>query len=723
MRFRFRLYLISSLLFLSAFAAPSSAHALGNDVLQNCASVTGCDSNLTCVQKNNVSGFNIQPLDNICMPEPAYANCGLKNEGLQIKGKCELGSFECAVISSLKRTNAYVDSCVSKSKLPQMGVLDQTDCSDSTDCNVGEQCVLVSLPNDTGTNTTFGTHRCISILDLPTKIVDDAGSCFAKKKCDPGLVCVRHIDDKTVDNPFVCQKNTDVKPAPTCIDKTTIGTDCVIDGTPGTCLDIFIGTSKPVVQCVRKDTLIGGVNAPSSQVCTNDNDCSSVTGFPYCVTNPATGKNQCFGQDQIYTAMTNPADAKCTTGSPSASCACTANKITGCAGNAGGSVCSTHLGGSGGFICIHNQALSAGTTTVGYTPAATPQDSNTRPAPVLEVAIPTVNFSDALTGTSTTGGQIFNVDYLATYINGAYKYGIGVGVLFATLLLMYAGFSYMTAFGNAKQVSTATDNARNAIMGLALLFSAYTILYIIDPNITQLKSIQIFSPSTEVFDIGTANFVDENSTPQSTPPSVSSSPSAFDDIFKKYAQCSGINWELMKAIAKHESGLNPNIPNGSGSSCIGLFQAKAGKDNAFCKAVLKPVHLDVKCDVPGLTDPDLNTAFATEIFKVSVPAINKRCPDATFGDKVFLLYFANGNGPSGMNTAITAYHCNPVSNPSTWPDPDTRWPAGTAHGLGGVKVYHGATKAYNYDIVNVISALGVTQFSGPMNASVCPTHH
>ncbi len=59
-----------------------------------------------------------------------------------------------------------------------------------------------------------------------------------------------------------------------------------------------------------------------------------------------------------------------------------------------------------------------------------------------------------------------------------------VGVLFLVLMI-YAGFLYMTAQGNEEQVEKAKGLIKNAIIGIVIVFMAYAITSFVTTNIIE----------------------------------------------------------------------------------------------------------------------------------------------------------------------------------------------------------------------------------------------
>lgn len=68
------------------------------------------------------------------------------------------------------------------------------------------------------------------------------------------------------------------------------------------------------------------------------------------------------------------------------------------------------------------------------------------------------------------------------YINGVYKFAAGIGGLLAMLMLIYAGYRYMTSYGDPEKISDAKDIIEKSLIGLTLLILAYVILNTLNPR-------------------------------------------------------------------------------------------------------------------------------------------------------------------------------------------------------------------------------------------------
>jgi len=123
----------------------------------------------------------------------------------------------------------------------------------------------------------------------------------------------------------------------------------------------------------------------------------------------------------------------------------------------------------------------------GYAPAGS-AGSDVPPliAPDLQVKIPGLIF----TTKATDDKGNFSVAFLAQYIAAASRYLVGISVIAAAVMLVYGGFRYVMG-STAGSVDTAKTIIKDAIIGLILVFSSYTILQTISPSTTTLQALGI----------------------------------------------------------------------------------------------------------------------------------------------------------------------------------------------------------------------------------------
>jgi hypothetical protein len=68
-----------------------------------------------------------------------------------------------------------------------------------------------------------------------------------------------------------------------------------------------------------------------------------------------------------------------------------------------------------------------------------------------------------------------------------YRWGLGAGVLLALIIIIFAGYRYITSGGNAQGVTSAKEMFTGAFIGLIILFTAVLILRTINPDLTNFS--------------------------------------------------------------------------------------------------------------------------------------------------------------------------------------------------------------------------------------------
>lgn len=72
---------------------------------------------------------------------------------------------------------------------------------------------------------------------------------------------------------------------------------------------------------------------------------------------------------------------------------------------------------------------------------------------------------------------------LPAFISSVYSFALTVVGIAVFIRILYAGFLMLTAAGNSSKWSDARSKMQNAVIGAILLFAAYMILYIINPDL------------------------------------------------------------------------------------------------------------------------------------------------------------------------------------------------------------------------------------------------
>ncbi len=129
--------------------------------------------------------------------------------------------------------------------------------------------------------------------------------------------------------------------------------------------------------------------------------------------------------------------------------------------------------------------------------------------PNLNVEIPGLTEEELEASVTTDEQGNIETNLIGVYVNAVFMYGIVVATIVAVVILMIAGFQYMTAGGNKKGVTQAKERIRNTVIGLILLLSCYSIAFLIDPRTTRfsplslqnIDAIEYFPPEGEDLDL------------------------------------------------------------------------------------------------------------------------------------------------------------------------------------------------------------------------------
>lgn len=90
----------------------------------------------------------------------------------------------------------------------------------------------------------------------------------------------------------------------------------------------------------------------------------------------------------------------------------------------------------------------------------------------------------AINGDNTFAG-------LADYISTLYKYLVPVMALVAIVMMMIAGLQYILSRGNPSAVKQAKERIVQAVVGIVLLLSAYTLARLLDPRLVSFTELRI----------------------------------------------------------------------------------------------------------------------------------------------------------------------------------------------------------------------------------------
>jgi len=112
--------------------------------------------------------------------------------------------------------------------------------------------------------------------------------------------------------------------------------------------------------------------------------------------------------------------------------------------------------------------------------------------PTPKITIPGMKtFSPPQQCTGSDGQQAYCIPWIGEYLAAIYKYAIGIVGIVAAIMLMVGGIVWLTAGGNATQVSNAQSYITASLTGLVLALLSYTLLYTINPDLVSFKPIKV----------------------------------------------------------------------------------------------------------------------------------------------------------------------------------------------------------------------------------------
>lgn len=184
------------------------------------------------------------------------------------------------------------------------------------------------------------------------------------------------------------------------------------------------------------------------------------------------------------------------------------------------------------------------------------------------------------------------------------------------------------------------------------------------------------------------------------------------DVFTSYGACYGLDWRILKGIAKAESGLNPNVA--CDRKYAGLFQVS----KTYCRGgsskysyISKEDCETKRCDV------EVNTAVASYYIDKNFKRIQRKCPNATLEEVILLSYVGHNNGPAVLSHVLSKGACkkeDQVKAVRSFYDE-------RGGSFRGVDADWGERKwKYGQKIANTVKNLGATRVRVPINNELCP---
>jgi len=96
---------------------------------------------------------------------------------------------------------------------------------------------------------------------------------------------------------------------------------------------------------------------------------------------------------------------------------------------------------------------------------------------------------------SPVGTSLDETSELQDLIKYFYEWAVALGGLAVFIVLVFAGFQFLTSAGSPTQMSEAKERIQSAVMGLVLLLGSVLILNTINPELTSFKPLTMPEPS------------------------------------------------------------------------------------------------------------------------------------------------------------------------------------------------------------------------------------
>ncbi|MGE5425616.1 MAG: NlpC/P60 family protein [Bacillota bacterium] len=112
--------------------------------------------------------------------------------------------------------------------------------------------------------------------------------------------------------------------------------------------------------------------------------------------------------------------------------------------------------------------------------------------PELSIPINTVHFTEA-TCDDPENPTTCKIPWISQYINGIYRYGLGIGGILAAIMLMAGGVMWLVSAGDASRITKAKSLIIGSVTGLIILVGTYTILKQINPDLIKLNALALNS--------------------------------------------------------------------------------------------------------------------------------------------------------------------------------------------------------------------------------------
>lgn len=231
------------------------------------------------------------------------------------------------------------------------------------------------------------------------------------------------------------------------------------------------------------------------QECTENDDCES-GGCEEVKYGPETGKYFCdCGDTALDAIFTSADDDYCT------------NKVGPKNGKTGAGKCMDGTKESGDIdyctfkdgavyplgepIAVSSTLINTVTKSLKSTPLTESELQQMLAKPVPKITLPGLKFSEPKIEQNSDGSKFVIIPFLGEYLAAVYRYAVVAISVIAVVMLIVAGVQWMLPDAGQENINAAKARIGHALIGLMLAVGSYTVLYAVNPELVQFRSLRV----------------------------------------------------------------------------------------------------------------------------------------------------------------------------------------------------------------------------------------
>lgn len=221
---------------------------------------------------------------------------------------------------------------------------------------------------------------------------------------------------------------------------------------------------------------------------------------------------------------------------------------------------------------------------------------------------------------------------LPAFISSVYSFALTIVGIAVFIRILYAGFLWLTAAGNTAKAADARDKIKNAVIGAILLFAAYLILYVINPDLVS-NAFKFTIPGREQSSIPTSSVLTTD--PTSGPVQITGTPQG-EVGFRPPSNI------INEALAAGIYYFTVEVVDLSGNSCQKTYSIE----------IFPGANVGMPSDSRTISRGFLNVAHAADNNCGVVNLITDSIPNGTEGIAYYAEIWAEGGQPPYVYSVI-----------------------------------------------------------------------